>query len=133
MAVPGNFRLRGFHTIWPDINAALEEVFRAVERSLSWSWGPGFHVEDGEGGRTVSLALPPVVMVAKTGGSTIPAMSGSTPGSGAITLYHFNGTSLVSGAADTAKNLHPTEPVDADKWLKVIRIDGVWWVFWEPC
>ena len=71
--------------------------------------------------------------VAKNGGTPIPAMSGTTPGSGTVTLYDFDGEDLTSAETATAFNLHPSETVSADAWLKVIRIDGSFFAFWEPC
>lgn len=132
--MPGRRQLRRIlFPTWPDMQALADEWKAFIERCDSWSWGPGFDVDDGDGGRTVNLKLPPGIKAAKCGGSDIPAMSGSTPGSGSITLHHFNGTSFVAGAADTARNMHPTETVTANAWIKVCRIDGHWFVFWEPC
>lgn len=71
--------------------------------------------------------------VAKTGGTAIAAMSGSTPGSGTVTLYDTEDFPMTAGDTATAYNLHPTETVSANAWIKVIRVGKKWFCFWEPC
>lgn len=70
---------------------------------------------------------------AKSDGSGITAISGSTPGSGTVTLYGFDGSSLSSRALDvTCYNM--AGAVDADTWLLVTQdIFGRWWVVVENC
>jgi hypothetical protein len=45
------------YTAWPDLTDLLAEWRMAIERALSWNWGPGFEVRQNEGGTTVLLSL----------------------------------------------------------------------------
>lgn len=91
-------RLNSILTIWPDVTALLKEWKAFIERADSWSWGEGFHVRDGDAGRTVSYLPPPsaVSAVVATGGITA-APDANTLGQGNATLRYRNGAALVDG------------------------------------
>ena len=75
--------------------------------------------------------------LAKTGGSTIAARSGTTPGSGTITLYRINdaGTLESMGVTKTAYNISAST-VAADNYIG-IELDSTaeqrWIVVVEDC
>lgn len=73
-----------------------------------------------------------VVRIAKVGGTAIPAMGGSTPGSGSITLHDNADAALASGATATAYNL-ASEEVTANAWILVARVGSKWTVIFEAC
>lgn len=118
----------------------LEELFRAsqeINRRLADQVGAMNQMMNmarqppGTGTGTTAFAS-----IAKNGASAIAAMTGgTTPGSGTVTLYDGSATTLSLSTAGTATayNLHPTASVAANAWLKVIRMNGKWWVIWEPC
>lgn len=74
--------------------------------------------------------------LAKNGGTPIPARSGTTPGSGSVTLYKCDDTTLEavtgSGATVTAYNLSGAT-VAADAYLMLVRIGNKLWVNFEDC
>jgi len=130
--MPGHTSIRGLITAWPDVNGVLREWKAAIEAALNVDFGRGFEVHRSRAGTTIQYRPPPLCKVAKNGGSAIAAMSGTTPGSGTVTLYNAAGP-LTAENAVTAYNLHPTGTVTANAWVKLIWIDGRWFVFWEPC
>lgn len=71
--------------------------------------------------------------VAKTGGSAIAARSGDTPGSGTVTLYYRNGSTLTStGETVTAYNM--AGEVAASKYIQVKQdAFGDFWIDTEAC
>lgn len=113
------------------INAHTEEL-RKLNRVRT---GSGLSSRMGMGGLAMGVVFPVVAKIAKTGGSGIAAMTGSTPGSGAITLYDYDGSTLVAGQADVAKNLATGADgaIAATAWVVVVEIDGFWFVLWETC
>lgn len=74
----------------------------------------------------------PGSVVAKNGGSTIAAMGGSTPGSGTVTLYTFDGTTLAADATVTAFNVG-SAAIAANAWLILSYVGGYWFVVVEVC
>lgn len=72
--------------------------------------------------------------VAKTGGSGIPAMSGTTPGSATVTLYEFDVDAVSLAAGDTVTAYHiGSTAVGNNKFIQVKWIDGGWFVDVESC
>src|SRR5438067_499733 len=63
----------------------------------------------------------------KTGGSTIAAMSGTTPGSGTITTQVFHGTTLVAGNDVLAYNLS-SAAIPASTYIALKRIQDFWFI-----
>jgi hypothetical protein len=116
-----------------EIDAAFRRWREAIEQANNWSVAGNAEFDAGPSGYALRVKPTPGAKIAKVGGTAIPAMSGSTPGSGEITLYTFDGTTLAAGQAETAFNLHPSATVSANAWIKVIDVEGHWFVFWEPC
>lgn len=132
--MPRNVRLDEILSGDEDVTAAFKAWREAIEGAHDWTVTGPVDFIGTKDGYTLHVRAGSGVRVAKNGGTAIAAMSGSTPGSGTVTMYTFNGTTLVStGTTATAFNMHPTETVSADAWLKVCDIDGHPFVFWEPC
>ena len=81
--------------------------------------------------------------IGKTDGSGIPARSGTTPGSGTVTLYHLDtDTTTLTVQQDssnedvevTCYNLS-TEAVAASSYVMIQQeyITGTFWAVWEDC
>jgi hypothetical protein len=118
-----------------EADAALAKVVRAVMQANTWKVTGSARFQAGATGYALHVEEPAtLVRIAKNGGMPIPAMSGSTPGSGTVTLYRMGTTALATtGITLTAYNMHPTGTVEANAWLKIVRIDAKDFVFWEPC
>lgn len=117
-----------------DVDAALVKWREAIEAAHNWDVKGSCNFIASEKGYTLHIKGAGAVRIAKTGGSAIGAMSGSTPGSGLVTPYEFDGSTLVtSGVTTTAFNLHPTATVSANAWIMYIEVQGFPFVFWEPC
>lgn len=76
--------------------------------------------------------------IAKTGAGGIPAMSGSTPGKAAITLYNFDtNDNLVVAASNPSKPTNgynlSTTAVGSNAWIQVKFVQGRAVVDWENC
>lgn len=80
--------------------------------------------------------FPYCTSLAKNGGSTIAARSGTTPGSGTVTLYKCDDSTLAALTGDystvTAYNLAGST-VAANAYLMLMRIGNKWWVMFEDC
>ena len=82
------------------------------------------------------------VYIAKTGGSTIAALAGSTPGAGTVTLYQINSSGGLETVNDdqgvaltvTAYNL-ASSTVAAPTWiqLKQEMVSGFYLIDFEDC
>lgn len=114
----------------------LEKKVAALERALDSAATTAGRVaqglslvqlaEAGGGGGVIAASF------AKSGGSGIPALTGTTPGSATVTLYDFDGTSLTAG--DTATAFNPsTTAVGANRWLIVLKVQTQWVVIVEDC
>lgn len=100
--MPGRRTLRRIlFPSWPDMQALADEWKAFMERLDSWSWGPGFDVHDGDGGRTVHFSPPSQVKYARTTTGGITARSGSTLGVGSIVIEERTGAAVADGAAVT--------------------------------
>ena len=80
--------------------------------------------------------FPFCTSLAKNGGSTIAARSGTTVGSGTVTLYKCDDTTLVALTGDystvTAYNMSGST-VAANAYLQIKRIGNKWFVDVEDC
>lgn len=84
-------------------------------------------------GITLRNTAGPFATLAKNGASTIPALSGTTVGSGTVTLYCLSGTTLTSmGITVTAYNM-TNGAVAANAYLQLKRVGGKWFVDVEAC
>jgi hypothetical protein len=111
------------------LNAIVDEVKRLGTVRTSGV----LYSRAGPGGLMMGVNIPDAGKVAKTGGSTIAAISGSTPGSGAVTFYDFNGSTLTARSDTlTVYNL-ASVAVEANTWIMVKLVDGYWFVDWEQC
>lgn len=132
--MPGNFEIpryeKGDALHAATVNQLTDEV-RKLNRVRT---GGGLSARMGRGGLALGVTFPTVVKVAKNGASAIPAMAGSTPGSGPITLYDMGATALEAGVtgADTAYNL-ASGTVTANAWIMVAEVDSRWFVIFEAC
>lgn len=124
---PRKFR-KGDELTADALNAMQDELIRLGTVRV----GGGLSMHAGPGGFAFGVTFPTLVKVAKVGGSAIAAMSGSTPGSGAITLYNFGATALAAGDAATAYNL-ASGTVTANAWIMVAEVDNRWVVVFEAC
>lgn len=70
--------------------------------------------------------------VAKTDGSGIPAMTGTTPGSGTVARNDFLTSSLVTAENVTAYNIGNVA-VAANRWVVIGWVQGKWVVIVEVC
>lgn len=74
--------------------------------------------------------------IAKTDGSGIPAMSGTTLGFGTVTLYDADEDGLLVAGDDTvAHNLATGADGDVapNTFIQLKRVDDRWLVDWEQC
>lgn len=79
------------------------------------------------------LAIMTEPRLAKTGGGGIPAISGTTPGSAAVTFQKFDGTNLSARTETiTAFNLS-SSAVGANKTVILEWVSGYPFVVWEDC
>lgn len=76
----------------------------------------------------------PVTRIAKTDGSGMTALSGTTPGYGNVVLYSFDRDAGTLTSRDTIKayNSMPSA-IPANLWIKVSRIDGAWFITNQQC
>lgn len=116
--MPGRVRLTPLETIWPDVTALAKEWREAIERSLSWSWGPGFDVHDGEGGKTVNYRPRPSAISAVVASGGITAASGDTLGEGNAVLRYRNGAALTNGPTVKVYS-HFTTAIPVDTRIEV--------------
>lgn len=94
----GRRELRKLVTIWPDVNALLDEWRAFIHRLDSWSWGREFKVDDGDHGRVVSLSFPPSAVSAVAASGGISAMPDEdTLGEGEAVLRLRRGAALTDG------------------------------------
>ena len=74
----------------------------------------------------------PGTKIAKVGGTAIPAMSGTTPGSGSVTFYYFDGTNLVAGDTIAVYSCWK-DPIAAGTWVQVSLVDMNWFISAVDC
>jgi hypothetical protein len=98
--------------------------------------GSGLVARMGPGGLAMGVVFPETGKVARAGPSGIPARTGTTLGSGDVTLYDIGDDGeLAEGPEDTAYNLATGDEgaVAGDAFIQVKRVDGKWLVDWEHC
>lgn len=95
---------------------------------------PGMEVNKGRNGVSIRLATQvSYVSWAKTGGGGIASRSGTTLGSGTVTVYqNRKGTLTATSMTVTAYNGSDTA-VAATAYIQIVWSDGFWSVFWEDC
>lgn len=124
--------LRRMVTGRPDFDQWVDETLTAIERALNVKAAPPLSLQERPDGISLGFTAN-YFQFAKSGGSGIVAASGSTPGSGSVTLYKFDGTSLATqGRTITAYNLS-AGAVAANAWLIVCQIGKWWFVIYEDC
>jgi hypothetical protein len=85
----------------------LNELVDAINVVASMQVGPGLSLLRSPGAMRLD-AIPQQVMVARTGGSGIPARSSETPGSATVTLRYKIGGVYVAGPEVTCDNWSTT-------------------------
>jgi hypothetical protein len=65
------------------------------------------------------FTAPPLMLVGKTGGSGVPAMSGAVPGSATVTLYAYDGTTLTATAQTVAAKNEASTAAGANKFVQM--------------
>jgi hypothetical protein len=121
-----------FFPYWPDMNALAKEWKAFIERCDSWSWGPGFHVEDGDHGRVVNY-IPTGMILAGEATSTITARSGSTVGGGTFKVRTLSGSTLSDGATGLPIKSNFSTAVVSGKAIMVGSDGGTYWLLSADC
>lgn len=71
-------------------------------------------------------------IVGKTS-TAITALSGSTPGSGSVTVYSFDGSTIASTSTDVTVYNNMTTAVDTGKWCQCKRVGAYLWIDVVDC
>lgn len=111
--------------------AGINRTQEAVEELQRTRYSGDLRSTDVAGSRHVRTAGRYGIL-AKTGGSTIAAMSGVTPGHGTVTTQVFDGTTLVAGNDIDAYNLS-SNTVAANTYIILLRIQDFWFIVFENC
>lgn len=83
--------------------------------------------------RLYRVPFQPCGYIAKNGGSTIPALSGSTLGSGTVTRYDLApGGGITSAETLTAYNMSGVA-IGANHFLVIMWVQGQWVIVAEAC
>lgn len=118
------------------IDGWIDGLVSTVERNSNVTATGGIQARVGPNGIALSLVGDGLIKIAKSGGSGIPAMSGTTAGSGTVTLYDLagaTGTTVATQAVTvTALNLASTA-VGNNKMIGLVKYDKFWVVFCEWC
>jgi hypothetical protein len=95
---------------------------------------PGLDVTQTADGTTIRLRNTPNRFVAKTSGG-ITARSGTTPGTGSVQVYDFDGSALASdGSATVTVYSFSGTAIDASKYCWIEQDpDGTWWITAVEC
>jgi hypothetical protein len=113
-------------------DAWIDRTVSAIERALSIDVSPPLQMRQGPDGTQLAWSLP-IFAHAKSGGSGIAAMSGTTPGVADVTLWDFNGTTLSTQAVTVKAYNKSATAVGANTHLTLVMIDKWWFVDWEDC
>jgi hypothetical protein len=114
-----------------------EQTMAAIECALNVTGSGGINVQRLPSGINLSLNLLPFIAIAQSGGSGIPARSGSTLGKGTVSFQSltFSGGNITIAAqptTDTAYHLG-SAAVGASKYLVLVKVIKFWIVVWEDC
>lgn len=125
-------KLRRLVTGRTDIDQWIDETLSAIERSSNVRAAAPMVANLRPDGMFLSFAGV-YLALAKSGGSGIPAMSGSMPGKADVTLQLFDGSTLSSDTrTEKAYNLSQTA-VGNNKYLILAKILKWWFVIFEDC
>lgn len=127
----GTVRLDDIEGFGPEVDATLRQWREGIEGANNWAVGGWAEYFASPAGHKLIVHGGRVGKVAKTGGTAIAAMSGTTPGVGEITLYTL-GSTLAVGPPEIAYNIAPEE-VAADTWVVVMWVDNEWLIIYEIC
>lgn len=83
-------------------------------------------------GQVLSFTRYRCLKIAKNGASIIGGRSGTTMGSGEVTLYSVTGSALVESGTVTAYN-YTDDSVSANAYLMLGMVDGYWVVVSQDC
>jgi hypothetical protein len=117
----------------------LRELAETADATSQIQADPPLGIVAGTGGyllRYIGPIFGAYIAVVNSGG--ISARSGSTPGSGQVTLQTWNGTSLAAmtgpGATWPVKNWNSASGgVASGKYCVILKIYGVYWVINAEC
>jgi hypothetical protein len=110
----------------------IDRIVSAIERALSVDVSPPLQIRRGPDGTQIAWSMP-VFAHAKSGGSGIAAMSGTTPGVADVTLWDFDGTTLTSQTVTVKAYNKSATAVGNNKHLILVMVDKWWFVDWEDC
>ena len=100
---------------------AVVEAFELMPKPGGYRQGQGLN----------TWLIPAKIGVTMSSG--VSARSGSTPGSGQVTLYTLTSGALTATSKTvTAYNLSSTA-VAGSAYVGLVWASGVWWVMWEDC
>ena len=120
-------------TGFADFDAAVEEWRLAIERALNITvGGTGLEMVRGQHGTSLWLKGAAVVKYPVTT-STISALSGSTLGSGTITLYDRSGGTIAAGLTGETCYSRFTTSTPSGRGVIVAWVDGAWSLVAEDC
>jgi len=121
-------------TGFADFDAAVEEWRLAIERALNITvGGAGLEMARGQHGTSLWLKQYAILKYAVTT-STITALSGSTLGSGTITLYdRTTGATIAAGLTGQTCYSRFTTATPSGRGVIVAWVDGAWSLVAEDC
>lgn len=107
-------------------------IAESLESLMNLSVAPPLELSRNKNGYALRLVGGAGITIALSGSGGVAARSGTTPGSGTVTLYSFNGTTISSGSTVTAYNMGASS-VAGNTYLMLMAIGGYWFVVWEDC
>lgn len=111
----------------------VDDTVGQIEAARNVTVSPPLQAMRTQNGLHLSCAIPAVTRLAKTGGSGIPAISGSTLGSADATLYNLNNGVLASETiTDKVYNMS-SRTIGANKMILCAQVGNCWVAFWEDC
>jgi hypothetical protein len=120
-------------TVWPSVTRKIATWQKHIERLDKWSWGPGFEVNSGDGGRTVVYNAPQASIFPGVATSAITARSGSTAGSGTFKTRSLSGTTLSDATTGLALSNNLATAVASGTALMVGYDGAVYWLISADC
>lgn len=114
-----------------DVDEALQLWRKAIEAAMNWKITGHCSFTATPDGSALHVKGATRVKIAKVGATAIPAMATLTPGSGSATFYDMGATALAANQTETVFNTE-FSPIAAGAWIKVIEVDGRWFIYESP-